>query len=61
MQAETSYAVQLVLLMGCQQFCDRSFVPFGADNRRSVVATPRDAKSSRKVLPPSWLDFFQDS
>jgi hypothetical protein len=61
MQAETSHAVQRVPFVGSEQLGSCLFVAPCADNCRSVVATARDAESNGKVLPPSWLDFFQDS
>jgi len=61
MQTETANTVQLVLLVSCEQFGHGLLVPHRADSWRRVVAAARNAESSRKVLPPSWLDFFQDS
>lgn len=60
MQAETSDTVQLMLFVGSEQLGNRLFVPLRSDNWRCVVATPGNAEGSRKVLPPSWVDFFQD-
>jgi hypothetical protein len=60
MQTETAHSVQLVLFVSYKQFCNCLFVSLGTNYCWCVVAATGNAESSRKVLPPSWLDFFQD-